>query len=260
MTKSYINGYDIEITILDNLQLLKIGGCKVVPEKFGLINSKYFEFVNAEYLILEGELATQGRHLIFDYSLLDNLKCENLDVALVDIRNSSMLDIKINNSYIHRWEFYDSEVTGSVTNSEFTFININGGLFNVDFLNTSFNTVKARCSIKNELSFEKTYRTFKQIYANQGDDVKAVNYFLLEKRIKRIKQWRQFIKPNIKFFYKENIFRKLYIQVTHRFSKLVKRERGPMASKVLLQLIRDADWGELDYMLFDLPHLCKLYL
>ena len=29
--------------------------------------------------------------------------------------------------------------------------------------------------------------------------------------------------------------------------------RGPMASKVLQQLIRDADWGELDYMFFDLP-------
>ncbi len=29
--------------------------------------------------------------------------------------------------------------------------------------------------------------------------------------------------------------------------------RGPMASKVLSQLIKDADWGELDYMLFDLP-------
>lgn len=29
--------------------------------------------------------------------------------------------------------------------------------------------------------------------------------------------------------------------------------RGPMASKVLQQLIRDADWGEIDYMFFDLP-------
>ena len=29
--------------------------------------------------------------------------------------------------------------------------------------------------------------------------------------------------------------------------------RGPMASKVLKQLILDADWGELDYMFIDLP-------
>ncbi len=29
--------------------------------------------------------------------------------------------------------------------------------------------------------------------------------------------------------------------------------RGPMASKVLQQLIRDVDWGELDYLFFDLP-------
>jgi len=29
--------------------------------------------------------------------------------------------------------------------------------------------------------------------------------------------------------------------------------RGPMASKVLKQLIRDTAWGELDYMFFDLP-------
>jgi ATP-binding protein involved in chromosome partitioning len=29
--------------------------------------------------------------------------------------------------------------------------------------------------------------------------------------------------------------------------------RGPMATKALTQLFRDADWGELDYMLIDLP-------
>jgi ATP-binding protein involved in chromosome partitioning len=29
--------------------------------------------------------------------------------------------------------------------------------------------------------------------------------------------------------------------------------RGPMASKALRQLFSDADWGELDYMLIDLP-------
>ncbi len=29
--------------------------------------------------------------------------------------------------------------------------------------------------------------------------------------------------------------------------------RGPLASKVLQQLIRDANWGELDYLIFDLP-------
>lgn len=29
--------------------------------------------------------------------------------------------------------------------------------------------------------------------------------------------------------------------------------RGPMASKALTQLFRDADWGELDYLLIDLP-------
>ncbi len=29
--------------------------------------------------------------------------------------------------------------------------------------------------------------------------------------------------------------------------------RGPMASKALLQLINDADWGELDYLIIDLP-------
>jgi len=29
--------------------------------------------------------------------------------------------------------------------------------------------------------------------------------------------------------------------------------RGPMASKALTQLFRDADWGELDYMIVDLP-------
>jgi ATP-binding protein involved in chromosome partitioning len=29
--------------------------------------------------------------------------------------------------------------------------------------------------------------------------------------------------------------------------------RGPMASKALTQLFRDADWGDLDYMIIDLP-------
>ena len=29
--------------------------------------------------------------------------------------------------------------------------------------------------------------------------------------------------------------------------------RGPMATKALNQMIKDADWGELDFMLIDLP-------
>jgi ATP-binding protein involved in chromosome partitioning len=36
--------------------------------------------------------------------------------------------------------------------------------------------------------------------------------------------------------------------------------RGPMASKALRQLFSDADWGELDYMLIDLPPEQAIYI
>ena len=221
LRKSFVYGPDIEVDILENLRLLKIGGLKVIPDINGLIKPKYFEFVNAEYLELEGDLATSERQLIFEYSFIDNLSCENLDLALVQINNSNMLDAKINNSNISQWQFSGSEVSGTIINSKLWGIDITGGFFNVDFFDTSFSNVKARCSIKKEGSYEKIYRSFKQIYANQGADTIAINYYLREKQIKRIKLWRSLLKPNIRFWDKTNILKKAWDHFIYRGSKLI---------------------------------------
>jgi hypothetical protein len=196
--KSNIHSKELEVEILDGLNLLKIGGINISANLWGMINTKYFEFVNAEYITIEGDLATGGRPLVFDYSYLDNLQCTNLDLALVEIRNSSLLDCDIRNSNIQQWDFILSKVTGKIINSDFRMNNIYGGLFNVDFKNSTVSSLDINTSTTNEFSFENTYRVFKQLFANQGEDTTAVKYFLREMKIKRLKTLKNIIKPAIR--------------------------------------------------------------
>lgn len=194
-SKSGVGSPHIEINILEGLTLLKVGGIKVKPSGWGILKTKYFEFVNADYLSFEGKLATQGKKLSFDYSFVDNLNCQNLDLALVEFNDSSVSELEIKDSNIQQWNFTRCNTSGKIRNSDFRFCNIYGGNFYVEFKNTSLFDSSARHSLNKELSFEGTYRTFKQAYSQQGDDSKAVLYFLLEKRIERLKVRKGILNP-----------------------------------------------------------------
>lgn len=220
--KSNVHTPDIEVSILKDLKLLKIGGLKITPGPWGLIIPKYFDFVNADFLQLEGRMATSGRELIFDNSSVDNATCNGLDLALVKIYDSSMQEFEVIDSDIHQWEFSNCMISGKITNSDFYNNSINGGLFNVDFRDTTVSNVVVRHSKRKELAFEKTYQTFKQIYANQGDDKNAIEYFLLEKQISRYRLFREIFTPHIRTFFKPNFIQLFWINLKHRLLNLIK--------------------------------------
>lgn len=206
----------VEVTVLDRMPLLKIGGLKVPTNQFGMINTKYFELVNADCLELEGRLSTKSKVLVFESSSLDNLYCEKMDLSLVKVSNCSMEDANIIDSNIQQWEFIRSRVTGKLVNSDFALCNVFGGQFYLDFKGSTINRSEARASRKTEISFEQTYRNFKQLYANQGEDAKAVEYFLLEKQILRLKLLGELLKPQIGFNYKVNALVKLFVGLKYR--------------------------------------------
>ena len=205
------NPLAIDVSILDGLKLLKIGGIEVNADAFGLIKPKYFEFVNADYLKISGRIATAGHQLIFENSFVDKLTCENLDLALVQFRNCNVSDFYAVNSSFQQWSFNLCSVNGKAFNTDFKMVSIYGGTFNTDFKDCTFYNVDARQSSKNDLAYESTYRTFKTVYADQGDDKKAIEYFLLEKAVER-----QRIKKEIFIYQRFGLFKEskkeLFIQ------------------------------------------------
>jgi hypothetical protein len=188
-SSSHPNGYPQlnKVSILKDLELLKIGGIEVKKDGYGMIKPKYFEFVNADYLSLSGRISTQGLQLVFENSFIDHFTCENLDLSLVEFRYSSLRDFYSNDSNIQQWTFFTTGVSGKAYNSDFKMISIEGGAFDLDLSDCTFFEVEARAISKKDTSMENTYRSFKKIYASQGDDQKAIEYFLLEKEVIREK-------------------------------------------------------------------------
>lgn len=184
-SKSGVGSPNITVEILGGLTLLKVGGIEIVPDSFGLIKPKYFEFVNADYLKFSGKLATSGHQLIFENSFVDNFTCENLDLALVEFRNCHIGQFNAINSTMQQWAFTLSSLGGKAYNSDLKTVSVYGGNFSMDFKDCTFYNVNARQASKKDLAFESTYRTFKKVYADQGDDKKAIEYFLLEKEMER---------------------------------------------------------------------------
>jgi len=180
---SNIRSNDIKVYILDKLELLKVGGVTVQGNAASLINPKYFEFVNASFLTLKGLINSAGISLSFVNSVIDDMRCEDLDYALVDFNNSSLKNISAVNSTISQWSFYKTIVTGKISNSSLKMIQIIGGGFHAILDNTFISDVFAQHT--NELSFTSTYQTLKKTYADQGDDKNAIFYFLREKELER---------------------------------------------------------------------------
>jgi hypothetical protein len=216
-SKSNPVGYpdDIEVTILNGLKLLKVGGIEVQPDAFNLIKPKYFEFVNADRLKMKGRMATQGRELIFENSFLDNTQFEELDLGLVIISNCSMGNTLIVNSKLQQWQFNLSSATGKVYYTDLRMVSVFGGYFDLDCYDCTFDRVEARHNSKHNIGFEITYRTFKKVYAAQGDDKKAIEYFLLEKTMER-----QRIKKEIGLYPQTTLFKptrkeRLIVQAKH---------------------------------------------
>jgi hypothetical protein len=180
---SNIRSNDIKVYILDKLELLKIGGITVQGNAVSLINPKYFEFVNASFLTLKGLINSAGLVLQFVNSVVDDMRCEDLEYSLVDFNNSSVKNVSIVNSTISQWNFYKTIITGKISNSSLNMMRIIGGGLHAILDNTFIADVFAQHT--NELSFTSTYQRLKKTYADQGDDKNAIFYFLKEKELER---------------------------------------------------------------------------
>jgi len=215
-----------ELSILDGLKLLNVGGIKVgtnvKKDFYGFINGKYFEFVNANYLSFEGTMFVRDI-VAFDYSFIDNLKLLNSLYLRLDLFDSSLYNIEIKDSDIAGWKFTRCNTVGKIVNSDFKSCSVDGGNFQVDFKNTTLIESNARHSIQSKTPFEKTYRTFKQAYARQGNDSKAISYFLLEKKIERIRLRREILRPKIRRVpFNENKIKQFSRKIFHSISNLIR--------------------------------------
>jgi hypothetical protein len=190
------------VSILDGLELLRIGGI-TVGGNYHLLSTVQFDLVNACNLTIVGQVRTEGLPLEFINSFVDNLQCANTDLDLVHFFDCSVNNINIQNSKIQQWYFYNSETTGKIENSHLSLSKIIGGSFDVSLKETQLYELEAQVGKyykpafkddynddlheQKEIQLEKTYKTLKVAYANQGDDSEAIKYFLLEKNAKRLR-------------------------------------------------------------------------
>jgi hypothetical protein len=225
---------DVKVDILDGLELLKIGGIELTADDFGLIKPKYFEFVNANYLSLLGSISTSGLKLVFENSFVDNLTCKNLNLALVEFRNCKIHDSCISSSHLQQWQFISSETTGKADDTDLSFVSIYAGIFNMDFKDCTLHEVHANSISKKDVGLETAYRTFKKMYANQGEDYKAIKYFLLEKHVEREK-----IKKQILSYQPHGLFAETkVVRIRNKIFHSVK-----YSLKFLSQWINNFYWG-----------------
>lgn len=208
---SHYDSVKVTISILDGLELLKVGGVEVMPNQHGHVNVKYFEFVNASFLKLKGSISTGGRVLKFANSFVNNLSCENLDFPMVEFSDSQVNNVNIVDSKIQQWNFYKTVVSGKIINSQLYSVIIRGGGFFPILDNTYLIGVHARHI--DELVFKSTYQSLKKTYADQGDDKNAIHYFLLEKEIERISLRSSIFKHRRHSNFKESMFKKVLVWV-----------------------------------------------
>lgn len=165
-----------------DFELLKMGGIVAPTNAFGiLLRGKRLEFVNLCGLEMKGEIyfGEEG-NLHCSYCACDNMVAENLEMALPRFEHCSITNFQIINSQINSWHFYDCLVTGDFKNVTFTNVNIWGGHFAPIMQDcTLFNVeVKHDPTLKDKSNY--TYKLFKKIYADQGDDINAIKYFIKE--------------------------------------------------------------------------------
>jgi len=173
---------DIYNTSSNDFELLKMGGIEAPRNGFGILfRGKRLEFVNLCGLKLNGEIhfGEEG-NLSCSYCACDNMVAENLDMALLRFEHCSISNFTIKDSKIQQWRFYNCNVTGDFINSQFRMVSIWGGHFNPVITGcTIFDVnVEQEKALKDNNLY--AYKLFKKLYADQGDDLNAIKYFLKE--------------------------------------------------------------------------------
>lgn len=173
-------------------ELLKMGGIAPPVNDFGiLLRGKHLEFVNLCGLKLEGEIhyGEEG-NLDITYSAFDNVECTDLKMGHIDFVYCSINNLQIKSSEIMQWRFWECNTSGDIVNSKLSIFDILGGQFTPYIKNTHIIAVDATHKGHNHSNFHTTYSTLKKIYADQGDDKSASEYYIKERELSR-----EFAKP-----------------------------------------------------------------
>lgn len=200
-------GHKLERVWLDTgYELLKMGGLNPPVNGFGvLLRGKRLEFVNLCGLKLEGTIyyGTLG-NLECYFCTVDNLFCNNLNLPYLSLWYCSLENLKIANSEISQWIFWQCHVTGDIFNSKLRVIKIFGGAFTPYIKDTQLIAIEASHKGLKHSSFNYTYRMFKKIFDDQGDDDEASKYYVREKELDResSKGWKYILK-SLSYYYWE---------------------------------------------------------
>lgn len=182
-------------------KLLKMGGRELPTDSSGvLLRAKKLEFINLSGLELKGTVyfGTMG-NLSFDHCTIDNLKCHELDMPLLDFQNSSIRNIQIRNSYVRQWLFVSCETTGNIIDSKLSYIKIYGGQFNPAFTNSEIGEIEVQYEgIMYDPNFDKTYRSLAKCAKESGNNelysrLKIHEYDFLRSKSKGISKFLQTI-------------------------------------------------------------------
>lgn len=154
------------------IKLLKMGGRELPTNSAGiLLSAKKLEFINLCGLELKGTVyfGSMG-NLSFDHCAIDNLKCHELDMPLLDFQNSSIKNIQINNSYVRQWLFVSCHTTGNIIDSKLSFVKIHGGQFNPAFTNSEIGEIEIQQDdFLRDDNFDKTYRSLANCAREAGN-------------------------------------------------------------------------------------------
>lgn len=172
------------IRIIDNFTLLKMGGIKVPLIRMGLLNTKVIEFVNLSNFIFQGKIITGNKELVIKNSFLNNLTIVDCELALVTLYKCKIPNLKIINSKIMQWNLIECEITGDISDSELTRINVLNGYFNAPIRNCKLYECNINHSGINHGLLEG-FKILKTAYNNQGDDKMSLDYYMKEKEYER---------------------------------------------------------------------------
>lgn len=192
----------IRVKILNNFEILKMGGILIPINKFAMLNTKRVEYANLSNSIFEGSMPTAGHPMEIENSFCYNMIFDNCELSIVNFYKCRIQNLKIANSKIQQWNFIDCEISGEIRESELTRVNFIRGSFNLIIKDCKLYEVEGT-SDDYLNNFSDCFKALKTAYGSQGDDNKSIEYYIKERNYNRKKSFA-FILYEISNFYIEH--------------------------------------------------------
>lgn len=189
-----------------DFELLKMGGVDIPINGFGLLyRGKKMEFVNLCGLKLKGEIHFgELGNLSCSYCACDNWEASDFSMPMLNFEHCTVHNFNLKKSTLLQWTFYNSSVSGDFTNVKLANVRIFGGNFSPIMQDCSLFEIEVKTDSPIPDNNFYAYKTFKKIYANQGEDDKAKYFFIRENEHlrQRLKGWKFFTK-SLSYYYWE---------------------------------------------------------